>query len=216
MNKYQRVMEHVKVDDDMRKRILQNVENELSKESKVVQFGRRTISQIRKHAGMAAMFAILLLGAFAVARITGGITHTSAPTMSDTAMEAPAPAEEPLMEDAATETAVEAPAPASAEEAMVEDAAEAAIEEEAAEATYDNAEPTGSTGGAIPQQQEVETQAQPVGSAKTERTDSEAVGQEQPSAVHYNIGPVLILIIVIAVIALLIWAITSFIKRRRK
>ncbi|MBQ8031248.1 MAG: hypothetical protein IJ260_06945 [Butyrivibrio sp.] len=194
MNKYQRVMEHVKVDDDMRKRILQNVENELSKESKVVQFGRRTISQIRKHAGMAAMFAILLLGTFAVARITGGITHTSAPTMSDTAMEAPAPAEE----------------------AMVEDAAEAAIEEEAAEATYDNAEPTGSTGGAIPQQQEVETQAQPVDSAKTERTDSEAVGQEQPSAVHYNIGPVLILIIVIAVIALLIWAITSFIKRRRK
>jgi hypothetical protein len=80
LNKYQRVMEHVKVDDDMRKRILQNVENELSKESKVVQFGRGTISQIRKHAGMAAMFAILLLGAFAVARITGGITHTSAPT----------------------------------------------------------------------------------------------------------------------------------------
>jgi len=193
LNKYQRVMEHVKVDDDMRKRILQNVENELSKESKVVQFGRGTISQIRKHAGMAAMFAILLLGAFAVARITGGITHTSAPTMSDTAMEAPAPAEE----------------------AMVEDAAEAAIEEEAAEATYDNAEPKGSTGGAIPQQQEVETQAQPVDSAKTEHTDSEAVGQEQTSAVHY-IGPVLILIIVIAVIALLIWAITSFIKRRRK
>ncbi len=213
MNKYQRVMEHVKVDDDMRKRILQNVEAEIAKESKVVQFGRGTISQIRKHAGMAAMFAILLLGAFAVARITGGITHTSAPSMSDTAMEAPA--EEPLMEDAATETAVEAPAPAPAEEAMVEDAAEAAIEEEAAEATYDNAEPTGSTGGAIPQQQEVETQAQPVDSAKTEHTDSEAVGQEQPSAVHY-IGPVLILIIVIAVIALLIWAITSFIKRRRK
>jgi len=160
LNKYQRVMEHVKVDDDMRKRILQNVENELSKESKVVQFGRGTISQIRKHAGMAAMFAILLLGAFAVARITGGITHTSAPTMSDTA----------IMTE---ETAIEE---------------EAVMDEDAAE---------------------------PVGSAKTEGEESQAIGQTEPSAAHY-IGPVLLPIIVIALIALLIWLIVHFIRRRRK
>lgn len=165
MNKYQRVMEHVKVDDDMRKRILQNVENELSKESKVVQFGRGTISQIRKHAGMAAMFAILLLGAFAVARITGGITHTTETAEQEAVME-----EEAAMTE---ETAIEE------ETVMDEDASE------------------------------------PVGSAKTEGEESQAIGQTKPSAAHY-IGPILLPIIVIALIALLIWLIIHLIRRRRK
>lgn len=112
MNKYQRVMEHVKVDDEMKKRILQNLEKEMATEPKVVQFGSSAIRQIKRHSGMAAMFAVLLLGAFAVVRITGGISNTSAPSMSDTAMEAPA-----ATESAYEEAAEPAEAPAT-EEAM--------------------------------------------------------------------------------------------------
>ena len=120
MNKYQRVMEHVKVDDEMKKRILQNLEKELEsgedkardqvvKTSKVVPFRQRFGEGIKKYGAMVAMLAILLVGTAAVIRITGGVSNTSAPSMSDSAMEAPAaaPAEEAAEAPAATESAYE-------------------------------------------------------------------------------------------------------------
>lgn len=143
MNKYQRVMEHVKVDDEMKKRILQNLEKEMAAEPKVVQFGRSAIRQIKRHSGMAAMFAILLLGAFAVVRITGDISNTSAPSMSDTAMEAPA-AEEAMEAPAATESAYEEaaePVEAPATEEAMETTGSAKTEEDAPKPVGD-AQPT--------------------------------------------------------------------------
>ncbi len=190
MNKYQRVMEHVKVDDEMKKRILQNVEKELASgaepghdtgNAKVVPFRQRLGDGIKRYGGMVAMVAILLVGTAAVIRITGGVSNTSAPSMSDSAMEAPAaaPAEE----------AAEAPA---ATESPYEEAAEAPLEE--AEMA---AEP-----------------AQPVGSAKTEGAGQESIGSTQPSAVHY-IGPIVLLILVLAVIAFIIWLIIYLIRNFR-
>ncbi|MBP3783435.1 MAG: hypothetical protein J6I68_09325 [Butyrivibrio sp.] len=191
MNKYQRVMEHVKVDDEMKKRILQNLEKELEsgedkardqvvKTSKVVPFRQRFGEGIKKYGAMVAMLAILLVGTAAVIRITGGVSNTSAPSMSDSAMEAPAAAPE--------EEAAEAPA-----------ATESAYEE-AAEAPAQEAEPV--------------KPVQPVGSAKTEGAEQEIVGSPQPSAAHY-IGPVVLLIIALAVIALIIWLIIYLVRKYR-
>ena len=191
MNKYQRVMEHVKVDDEMKKRILQNLEKELEsgedkardqvvKTSKVVPFRQRFGEGIKKYGAMVAMLAILLVGTAAVIRFTGGVSNTSAPSMSDSAMEAPAaaPAEEAAEAPAATESAYE----------------------EAAETPAQEAEPV--------------KPVQPVGSAKTEGAEQEIIGSTQPSAAHY-IGPVVLLIIALAVIALIIWLIIYLIRKFR-
>lgn len=245
MNKYQRVMEHVKVDDEMKKRILQNLEKELEsgedkardqvvKTSKVVPFRQRFGEGIKKHGTMVAMLAILLVGTAAVIRITGGVSNTSAPSMSDSAMEAPAaaPAEEAAEATVATESpyeeAAEAPAqeaemaaePAEAEDAYYESTETAKEEMEPAtnegmteSPVYDSeatAEPS------EPAQETVEPSepAQHVGSAKTEGAEQEIIGSTQPSVVHY-IGPVVVLIIVLAVIAFIIWLIIYLIRKFR-
>ena len=233
MNKYQRVMEHVKVDDEMKKRILQNVEKELEsgtdkaraqgvETSKVVPFRQRLGEGIKKHGTMVAMLAILLVGTAAVIRITGGVSNTSAPSMSDSAMEAPAAAEDAYYESA--ETATEEAAEPAATESPYEEAAEAPAQEaemaaepasneglmEAespvydSEATAEQAEPA--------QEAEPVKPVQPVGSAKTEGAEQEIIGSTQPSVAHY-IGPVVLLIIVLAVIALIIWLIIYLIRK---
>ena len=252
MNKYQRVMEHVKVDDEMKKRILQNLEKELEsgedkardqvvKTSKVVPFRQRFGEGIKKYGAMVAMLAILLVGTAAVIRFTGGVSNTSAPSMSDSAMEAPAaaPAEEAAEAPAATESAYEEAAEAPAQEAEMaaepasnEGLMEAespvydseATAEQAAEETVEPADSTQSTGSAQVQEasgtsepvQEAEPvkPVQPVGSAKTEGAEQEIIGSTQPSVVHY-IGPVVLLIIVLAVIALIIWLIIYLIRKYR-
>lgn len=156
MNKYQRVMEHVKVDDEMKKRILQNVEKELAsgadqarsvETSKVVPFKKRLGDGIKRYGTMVAMVAILLVGTAAVIRITGGVSNTSAPSMSDSAMEAPAAAEDACYESA--ETATEEAAEPAATESPYEEAAEAPVEEAemAAEAPVEEAaEPASNEG----------------------------------------------------------------------
>ncbi len=235
MNKYQRVMEHVKVDDEMKKRILQNVEKELKSgedkartqgvnASKVIPFRQRFGEGIKKYGTMVAMLAILLVGTAAVIRFTGGVSNTSAPSMSDSAMEAPAaaPAEEAAEAPAATESPYEEAAEAPAQEAEM--AAEAPAVEEAemaepatnegmtespvydSEATAEQAEPA--------QEAEPVKPVQPVGSAKTEGAEQEIIGSTQPSAVHY-IGPVVLLIIALVVIALIIWLIIYLVRKYR-
>ena len=237
MNKYQRVMEHVKVDDEMRKRILQNLEKELEsgedkardqvvESSKVVPFKKRLGDGIKRYGGMVAMLAILLVGTAAVIRITGGVSNTSAPSMSDSAMEAPAaaPAEEAAEAPAATESAYEEAAEAPVEEAESPVYDSEATAEQAAEETVEPADSTQSTGSAQVQEssgtsepaQEAEPvkPVQPVGSAKTEGAEQEIIGSTQPSAARY-IGPVVLLIIALAVIALIIWLIIYLVRKYR-
>ena len=116
MNKYNEVMDKVKVTDEMRNRILQNIENtdieSVSqiheavpvKENKIVPF-------IRRYGAMAAMFAVILVGAYAVFVALPGSdkgASTSAPSagyeMAESATES---AMESAEEYAATETAEE-------------------------------------------------------------------------------------------------------------
>ena len=239
-------MEHVKVDDEMKKRILQNLEKELEsgedkvrdqvvKTSKVVPFRQRFGEGIKKYGAMVAMLAILLVGTAAVIRFTGGVSNTSAPSMSDSAMEAPAaaPAEEAAEAPAATESAYEEAAEVPAQEADM--AAEPASNEglmeaespvydseatveQAEEETVEPADSTQSTGSAQSQESSETSKpaepAQPVGSAKTEGAGQESIGSTQPSAVHY-IGPVVLLIIALAVIALIIWLIIYLVRKYR-
>lgn len=232
MNKYQRVMEYVKVDDEMKKRILQNVEKELKsgadkarsvETSKVVPFKKRLGDGIKKYGTMVAMVAILLVGTAAVIRFTGGVSNTSAPSMSDSAMEAPAaaPAEEAAEAPAATESpyeeaaeadmAAEAPAEEAAEAPAAEaEMAEPATNEDMAESPVYDSEAT-----AEPAVEEPAEPLQHVGSAKTEGELSETPEIEQPSAAHY-IGPIILLILVFAVIAFIIWLIIYLIRKYKE
>ena len=115
MSKYQEVMDHIKVDDEMKKRILQNVEKQLEEAPKEVDIPKSKVVPFRRYAAIAATFAVLLLGSYAVSQVTGGITNTSSSTSfyepaMDAASEAPAmeeAAEAPVMENEAAETAAE-------------------------------------------------------------------------------------------------------------
>ena len=135
MSKYQEVMDHIKVDDEMKKRILQNVEKQLEEAPKEVDIPKSKVVPFRRYAAIAATFAVLLLGSYAVSQVTGGITNTSSSTSlyepaMDAASEAPA-----MMEEAASDS--EAPAMEAAEPAAEAPAMEAETET-AAEPTYSN------------------------------------------------------------------------------
>ncbi len=243
MNKYQKVMQHVRVDDEMKKRILQNVEKELSKEGtvkapgmadKIVPFGKRLGDGVKRYAGIAAMFAVLFVGAAAVVKMTGGVSNMSTSTMSETAMEAPAATESAEMAEApaAEEAAYEAEEAAEAtydSDSMAEAPAATESAYEDAEATYDNETVT-----EAPVEPAAETAAEPAGSAekaestgKTETgtvnapavteqpaTSVEEAAPEHVSWVHY-IAPILLPIILLVVIILIIWLIDRYIRRRK-
>ena len=103
MSKYQEVMDHIKVDDEMKKRILQNVEKQLEEAPKEVDIPKSKVVPVRRYAALAATFAVLLLGSYAVSQVTGGITNTSSSTsLYEPAMDAAS--EAPAMEEAAEPT----------------------------------------------------------------------------------------------------------------
>jgi len=105
LSKYQEVMDHIKVDDEMKKRILQNVEKQLEEAPKEVDIPKSKVVPFRRYAAIAATFAVLLLGSYAVSQVTGGITNTSSSTsLYEPAMDAAS--EAPAMEEA-SETAAE-------------------------------------------------------------------------------------------------------------
>ena len=106
MNKYQETMSHIEVDEEMKKRILQNVQGRLEKEAgteggnieqfKAAEAGaaieqnktktRKNTKQgvivfIKRFGSLAAIFAILFLGVSTAMRITGG-RPTSSPSYS--------------------------------------------------------------------------------------------------------------------------------------
>jgi hypothetical protein len=128
-------MDHIKVDDEMKKRILQNVEKQLEEAPKEVDTPKAKVVPFRRYAAIAATFAVLLLGSYAVSQVTGGITNTSSSTSlyepaMDAASEAPA-----MMEEAASDS--EAPAMEAAEPVVEAPAMEEAAET-AAEPTYNS------------------------------------------------------------------------------
>jgi hypothetical protein len=98
LSKYKEVMDNVKVSEDMRNRILANIEKEMSAEvdpasedtisvkneipaevSKEAGKKASKIVEFRKYAGIAAAFVVLIVGAYAVSRVTpfGGATESS-------------------------------------------------------------------------------------------------------------------------------------------
>lgn len=124
MSKYQEVMNHIKVDDEMKKRILQNVEKKLEEAPKEVVTPKPKVVPFKKYAAIAATFTVLLVGSYAVMQATGGIGGANSSTSVC----------EPVMEEAASmaeEPSYEAPA---------YEAADSAAEAPAAEPSMDKAE----------------------------------------------------------------------------
>ena len=140
MSKYNEVMEKVKVSKDMRDRILSGVEKELEKGAdstvsieeitgKKKEFSK--INEFRKYAGIAAAFAVLVVGAYAVSKVQpfGAKMESSTmmveeasvprPNVSDNAMATESMAEEVTEEAAYEEAAYEEISP----DAMDADAA---------------------------------------------------------------------------------------------
>lgn len=112
MSKYQEVMNHIEVDDEMKKRILQNVQNKLEEAPKAEAPVAKVVP-FRKYAAIAATFAVLLLGSYAVMQATGGIGNMSGST--SVYEEAASSSETPAME-AEADYAAEAPAMEEAED----------------------------------------------------------------------------------------------------
>ncbi len=187
MNKYQEVMDHIKVDDDMKQRLLQNVEKEMALQPRVLQF-KATARRIRRYAGMAAMFGILLVGVTAVIKMNGGITNTSTAPMSDTAMEG---------------IAEEAAEPAYESDAMTDSA------EMAAQPAAEPAQTTGSS--------KAEDSVEPVAPVQPEMSESVNAPQEAVSASHY-IAPILLAVIafgmIIIIAIIIIWLIIHINRKR--
>lgn len=145
MSKYNEAMDKIKVTDDMKKRILQNIEDtnfdnvtafdpvpkKSKKENKIISF-------VRSYGAVAAMFAVVLVGAYAVFGTMSGNK-----SMESATLEAP-----------------------SATYEMVEEATEAAYEE----AEADEAAPVMEAKGTEDSAMMMEPSAVPDASAKSENT----------------------------------------------
>ena len=125
MSKYNEVMDKVKVTDDMKKRILQNIEN--AEDSNVTSFEEvkkkkenKIVPIIKRYGAVAAMFAVVLVGAYAVfGNVAKHEMESSAPAGSYEM------AESTTMTESATESAMEV---AETDEAVMEEAEEDAME----------------------------------------------------------------------------------------
>ncbi len=149
MNKYKETMSHIEVDEEMKKRILQNVQERLEKEAgteggnieqfKAAEAGaaieqnktktRKNTKQgvivfIKRFGSLAAIFAILFLGVSTAMRITGG-RPTSSPSYSTSPSYEMAGDPAPAYEAEVAEN--EMPA-AEAKDSAMEDAADMAAE----------------------------------------------------------------------------------------
>ena len=132
LSKYNEVMENLVVTEDMRKRLLSNVEKEMAGNGLDVKeatdkksesdkaetiddkpseknSGKRKIIEFRRYAGVAAAFCVLAVGAYAVIKVgvfdnKNSMSATSSYDAAETAM---APEAEYVTETAATEAAAE-------------------------------------------------------------------------------------------------------------
>lgn len=147
LNKYNEIMENVKVSDEMRKRILDNIEKEALESEKVSEVSTKekksgaTIINFRQYAKAAAAIALLIAGfgvsSLVLGRFGSKNMESSAPAATESAqefaMEATDSAE--LYEESALETEE------AATEEAIDSAAEYTNEDELAGAMYD-AEPS--------------------------------------------------------------------------
>ena len=103
MSKYQEVMNHIEVDDEMKKLILQNVQSKLEEapaaDTTKADIPGPKVVHFRRYAAIAATFAVLLLGSYAVMQVTGGIGNMA--TSTSVYEEAASSSEAPAMEETA-------------------------------------------------------------------------------------------------------------------
>ena len=200
MSKYQEVMNHIEVDDEMKKRILQNVQNKLEEAPKAEAPVAKVVP-FRKYAAIAATFAVLLLGSYAVMQATGGIGNMSGSTSvyeeAASSSEAPAmeteadyAAEAPVMEEAA-DYAAEAPA--------MEEEADYAAEAPAMEEAEDTADKTGQ---------------KPVMEASAKPAVQEGINHAAPP--QDSEEPVVIIAVSAVAAALVLAAIILFVIKKKK
>ena len=203
MSKYQEVMDHIKVDDEMKKRILQNVEKQLEEAPKEVDTPKAKVVPFRRYAAIAATFAVLLLGSYAVSQVTGGITNTSSSTSlhepaMDAASEAPA-----MMEEAASDS--EAP--------VMEEAAEApAMEAE----TETAAEPTYSNKDEAPVKAENSAQVNAPEQTEAPKPAAAPVADIAKEPLESSKTPVGAVVVTVLIAAFVLTAIIIFVRKRKR
>ena len=202
MSKYQEVMDHIKVDDEMKKRILQNVEKQLEEAPKEIDIPKSKVVPFRRYAAIAATFAVLLLGSYAVSQITGGITNTSSSTsLYEPAMDAAS--EAPAMEEAASE------APA------MEEAAEAPVMEN--EAAETEAEPTYSNKDEAPVKAEDSAQVNaPEQTEALEPAAAPVVSAEDELPILGSGRPIGSVVVTVLIAAFVLTAIIIFVIKRKR
>ena len=203
MSKYQEVMDHIKVDDEMKKRILQNIEKQLEEAPKEGDIPKAKVVPFRRYAAIAATFAVLLLGSYAVSQVTGGVTNTSSSTSlyepaMDAASEAPA-----MMEEAASDS--EAP--------VMEEAAEAPAMEEAAETA---AEPTYSNKDEAPVKAEDSAQVNAPEQAEALEPAAAPVADIAKEPLESSKAPVGAVVVTVLIAAFVLAAIIIFVRKRKR
>ena len=187
MSKYQEVMNHIEVDDEMKKRILQNVQNKLEEAPKDEAPVARVVP-FRKYVAIAATFAVLLLGSYAVMQATGGIGNMSGST--SVYEEAASSSEAPAME-AEADYAAEAP--------VMEEEADYAAEAPAMEEAEDTADKTGQ---------------KPVMEASAKPAVQEVINHAAPP--QDSEEPVVIIAVSAVAAALVLAAIILFVIKKKK
>ena len=206
MSKYQEVMDHIKVDDEMKKRILQNVEKKLEEAPKEVDTPKAKVVPFKRYAAIAATFAVLLLGSYAVSQVTGGITNTSSSTSvyepaMDAASEAPA-----MMEEAASDS--EAPAMEAAEPAV-----EAPAMEEAAETA---AEPAYNSKNEAPVIADNSAQVNAPEHAEALEPAAAPVADIAKEPLESSKAPVGAVVVTVLIAAFVLTAIIIFVRKRKR
>ncbi len=211
MRKYQEVMDHIKVDDEMKKRIRQNVEKQLEEAPKEVDTPKAKVVPFRRYAAIAATFAVLLLGSYAVSQVTGGITNTSSSTSlyepaMDAASEAPA-----MMEEAASDS--EAPV---MEEAAEAPATENAASETAAEAPVMDAEPTYNSKNEAPVIADNSAQVNAPEQAEALEPAAAPVADIAKEPLESSKAPVGAVVVTVLIAAFVLTAIIIFVRKRKR
>ena len=204
MSKYQEVMDHIKVDDEMKKRILQNVEKQLEEAPQEVVAPKAKVVPFRRYAAIAATFVVLLLGSYAVSQVTGGITNTStAPSEAPVMMEeAASDSEAPAMEEAAS--SYEAP--------VMEEAAETAAEAP----VMDAAEPSSATKSEEPIIADNSAQTSAPESQETFQPVAAPMAEADAITVLGDSAPVGAVAVTVLIAAFILAAIIIFVIKRKR
>ncbi len=205
MSKYNEIMTRVQVDDDMKKRLLENIDKEMnaagteSSDSKITSFPNRIVHEIKKYSFIAAACGVLFVGAYVVYQ-NGGLDSNYATTESATY----APASDsaaiklPTIENHALEAPMKEEA---AEEAPMMEAEAAMVESEAT----DSLEVASATEAAVTEPEETDAVAPlTTGAVMDEKADKLSEDNSFPYKTILLIAAIALLLIVLIVVALVI------------